>query len=74
LATRKPITVIGGVLQQITSPDTIDPSILPASSAYFTTDIPAGTTYDVPAGTCVVCSGPVTAEGALTLEGELMIL
>jgi hypothetical protein len=72
MATRKPLTIVNGNVQQITSPDTIDPSILPPSSAAFQQDL-TGTSYDVPAGYSVVCSGPVTA-GTITLEGELLIL
>lgn len=32
MATRKPLTIIGDHVVEITAPDTIDPSILPASS------------------------------------------
>lgn len=33
MATRKPLAIVGDHIVEITSPDTIDPSILPASSA-----------------------------------------
>lgn len=32
MATRKPMIIVGDKLQEITAPDTIDPSVLPASS------------------------------------------
>lgn len=32
MATRKPLVIIGDHIVEITSPDTIDPSVLPASS------------------------------------------
>lgn len=33
MATRKPVAIVGDHIVEITAPDTIDPSILPATSA-----------------------------------------
>jgi hypothetical protein len=76
MANRKPLTIINGILSMITSPDLIDPSILPTSSgsAQVPQVVPGGTTFDIPAGTYQVAVGPIELDGTVTCEGELMIL
>lgn len=74
MATLRPLAPdASGVPKVITAPDTIDPAILPASSASgVPLTIASGSTFTVPTNIQMFAPLDIIVDGELVLDGEMV--
>lgn len=73
MTTRKPLFNNAGTMTEIASPDTIDPALLPASSAASPLVVADGATRTIAADTQETWDLAVNVIGIIVIDGALVV-